>query len=324
MVTCCLKKCRKRTNLDEDGYCPEHSQDNTENENCGKCGQAVPNDQSSKALQCENEQCQVWFHLSCTNIPEELFAMINDVSEDEDAGIRWLCTVCRTKPIVHTATSTEVLNSGRTTLNKPVCSKLKQGKCPHGISGHKEVDGKICEYSHPKFCKKFTRNGFAGRYGCKGCTNFHPTLCRNSVKYRKCLNQKCTFVHLKGTQRKEYPGQAFPPNSVAQYPSITTTPVIPGIDFQSQNAWQGRPAPSANYQRSSNHNSKQSRFLGAPQPQSQSEGIASLQMQINCLGDLLKQVLNSPLANQSHQMSCSPPPQQYQSYYPTPAPPLLK
>ena len=81
MVTCCLKSCRKRTNLDNDGYCPDHSQSNTDvMSNCGECKQAVSNERSSKAMQCEIEKCKVWFHLSCTNISEDLYDLINEAS----------------------------------------------------------------------------------------------------------------------------------------------------------------------------------------------------------------------------------------------------
>ena len=259
MVTCCLKKCRKRTNLDTDGYCPDHTLNNAESENCGKCGQAVPNDQSSKALQCENEKCKVWFHLSCTSIPDELYDMINDVSEDEDAGIRWLCTSCRVKPLVPNTEATITEKGHANDGAKSICSKLKQGKCPHGISGQREVGGRVCEFSHPKFCKKFTRNGSGGRYGCKGCDNFHPTLCRNSVRFRKCFNQKCTFVHLKGTQRKEYSEQPFPPS--VQYPPLAPIPArTQSIGFQNRNAWQGRQVP-VSQKRSTDQNTQKTDTL---------------------------------------------------------------
>ena len=37
------------------------------------------------------------------------------------------------------------------------------------------------------------------------CDLFHPTICRNSLNYRECYNEDCTFTHLQGTARQEAP-----------------------------------------------------------------------------------------------------------------------
>ena len=96
--------------------------------------------------------------------------------------------------------------------------------------------GKTCEFLHPKFCKKFVKNGYGGRFGCKdsreNCQYFHPTLCRNSVKFKKCLNAKCTFTHLKGTVRKEYETRNFPPISAQDQAQAHD------LNFENQNFWQ--------------------------------------------------------------------------------------
>ena len=53
--------------------------------------------------------------------------------------------------------------------------------------------------------RNFVKYGQGGGFGCKqrDCNHFHPILCGNSVRHKKCLNQKCTFTHIKGTIRKE-------------------------------------------------------------------------------------------------------------------------
>ena len=174
----------------------------------------VNNDNASKALQCDADKCKVWYHLECTKISEALYDLINENAKDNDDGIRWLCPKC--------SGNEKVINI----VEKPVdtvavCSKLRHGTCPHGITGKSEHRGKICEFHHPKLCKKFVRNGNGGRFGCKNgnrCDFFHPILCKNSVKFRKCLDHKCTYVHLRGTARKERKTEQFPP-TISNYPA---------------------------------------------------------------------------------------------------------
>ena len=314
MVTCCLKKCRKRTNLDEDGYCPDHSSLNTQSENCGKCGQDVPNDSSSKALQCESESCKVWFHLHCTAIPESLYDLINDVSEDEDAGIRWLCPSCRGNGAVQFDKETEVVQVE--CEQKPICNKLKHGKCVHGITGKTKVQGKVCEYSHPKFCKKFTKYGNRGRYGCKKerCELFHPILCQNSTKFKKCLNTKCTYQHLNGTARKDYKNtQDFPPiQSIYPYANHRHDQDVWQSKHHLRQATQPQRSLAAKNQSSArtyyNNSSVTpgSSFLSPPQPQSHPPELASLQLQVNKLEGLIKKVLDMSLQQQHYNLPPHP------------------
>ena len=87
-----------------------------------------------------------------------------------------------------------------------VCDRYKRGKCPHGLKGNKEVDGQVCQFEHQKYCFKYCRNGNQKKLGCsKGsdCKFLHPVLCKFSVKKKLCTNSDCTFIHLKGTRRKE-------------------------------------------------------------------------------------------------------------------------
>ena len=90
--------------------------------------------------------------------------------------------------------------------DRPICNKYKKGTCRHGIKGTKIVDGKPCSFDHPKRCFQYCKFGLGGRLGCrwgKECRYFHPVLCKSSVSSRECLIETCTYVHLKGTKRKE-------------------------------------------------------------------------------------------------------------------------
>ena len=91
-------------------------------------------------------------------------------------------------------------------VKKEVCNLYRKGICPHGISGKTLVQGKKCDMFHPKPCKKFQKYGQEKRFGCNDekCALFHPALCESSVKVRKCFNDKCKLVHLKGTLRKRF------------------------------------------------------------------------------------------------------------------------
>ena len=87
-----------------------------------------------------------------------------------------------------------------------VCLQYKKGKCPHGLKGNNLVDGKQCEFMHPRYCPRFCSFGNQNKGGCKKgarCQLVHPVLCKYSVKKKLCTNLECTFIHLKGTRRKE-------------------------------------------------------------------------------------------------------------------------
>ena len=88
--------------------------------------------------------------------------------------------------------------------NLQLCYFYKKGKCLHGKSGKKIINGRECQYAHPPKCLKYCRFGRDRVNGCQGnCNLFHPTLCRNSVKFRKCFSPECTFAHLNGTERHD-------------------------------------------------------------------------------------------------------------------------
>ena len=100
--------------------------------------------------------------------------------------------------------STEKESGSVTNTITGICEKFKIGKCPHGISGKTEQNGRVCDKTHPKWCYRFARNGSKGKYGCrKGdkCIFYHPNHCPSSVSDKTCFSDKCTLVHLIGTKR---------------------------------------------------------------------------------------------------------------------------
>ena len=86
-----------------------------------------------------------------------------------------------------------------------ICSLLQIGKCPHGVTGKTPHNGQSeCNFSHPKRCNKFVRNGTNRKYGCRRgnkCMFFHPTPCSSSVSDKSCYDKDCTLTHLVGTKR---------------------------------------------------------------------------------------------------------------------------
>ena len=85
-----------------------------------------------------------------------------------------------------------------------ICEKYKRFNCPHGRKGLEEIDGEICNKLHPKKCFKWTAAGKHETRGCNeggDCQYYHPRLCNNSLRYKKCLKADCTFTHLQGTRR---------------------------------------------------------------------------------------------------------------------------
>ena len=81
---------------------------------------------------------------------------------------------------------------------KPVCKFYANGKCRFS---------KECRFQHPKICQKFRNHGDrkSDQKGCDGkCNEFHPNVCRNSLKNKACPYKECRFYHLKGTKTMEH------------------------------------------------------------------------------------------------------------------------
>ena len=84
----------------------------------------------------------------------------------------------------------------RNVRTPPICKFYEMRECKHGRSG------KDCNFSHPKICPNFSRNGDR-RGGCtkdKNCKDFHPKVCHESMERKECSRRKCRFYHLNGTK----------------------------------------------------------------------------------------------------------------------------
>ena len=94
--------------------------------------------------------------------------------------------------------------SSERTAPSEICEQYKRRNCPHGRLGKTLVDGRQCEKAHPPRCFKYTRYGQRNPRGCNKGTNcqyWHPRLCNESVRTKKCSRENCSFFHLKGTVR---------------------------------------------------------------------------------------------------------------------------
>ena len=98
--------------------------------------------------------------------------------------------------------STKKVHKQEPELQKPTCYYYRKGRCRHGSSGKKTVNGRKCLFLHPQKCSKFCRFGRDRAMGCNGsCGLFHPTLCPDSVEYGRCSIPECTLAHLFGTEK---------------------------------------------------------------------------------------------------------------------------
>ena len=98
------------------------------------------------------------------------------------------------------ATTTPQPHPEATTTPQPrICRDYRKQACKHGRRGLG------CSYSHPRACPKLMEHGLDKKLGCsrgRNCRDFHPTICRNSIRNRACFNESCKFPHIKGTTRK--------------------------------------------------------------------------------------------------------------------------
>ena len=113
---------------------------------------------------------------------------------------------------------------------RTICPLYKKHQCPHGASGKTNVNGSTCPHEHPRMCRKFCQFGKQKKGGCdkgKNCKFFHPILCKHSLRQKQCLNQDCTFTHLKFTRRFESTGETtseYHPSQRQMYPPESDIP----------------------------------------------------------------------------------------------------
>ena len=229
--SCVVKDCKKRKDLDDKGFCPSHNnstqhcpplsssdQPLSDNCDCFTCGSVVLD--TDKSLACE--LCKLFFHITCAKIPESVYFALCDANQII-IGLRWFCAGCieqveKLKSDCNDGTDVQAChNTSIHPSNKiddlnnqkplPICRDYRHGKCKHGLSGNKRINGQTCKFRHPKKCIKFCKFGKSGPKGCNGarCEFFHPILCRYALKKSECLDKSCTYTHLMGTPRtKKY------------------------------------------------------------------------------------------------------------------------
>ena len=121
-----------------------------------------------------------------------------------------------------------------------ICEHYKRQNCPHGRDGKTEIEGEPCKYLHPKKCFAWCRAGKHDRHGCtkdKDCPFYHPIICRNSMRYRRCTKSDCTFAHLKFTKRyysREQQRSRREPDHIQQIdhkpPTTQRAPPVPWVE----------------------------------------------------------------------------------------------
>ena len=178
---------------------------------------------------------------SCDKRQESLKAL-QKLPEQFLMGIAWFCKSCFTK---NNSIGPNQLSSWspECSLEKSDCEDYRRGKCEHGASQKKQVNGKTCQFKHRQKCIKWCRYGKSQRGGCtKGdnCSKFHPLICKFSLKKGYCTNPRCTYAHLIGTRNKQSAEDYFR-HTDGQYPQI-------GNSSQQINARYEQPYVKRNFQ----------------------------------------------------------------------------
>ena len=226
---CKTENCRRYANLNQDGFCPVCQPPETSTnecvDNCGIC-RAEIKDEISKSIGCDS--CGKWFHAECAG-PTALIDLITEAVKHSPEKpllglLLWFCPDCTTRPVqdykigeskyIHvlppSMTNSASEEPKKTMQEKsygPMCENYSNNICKFGISG------KGCSSYHPKMCRRYIKFGPHGKRGCnKGsaCSYFHPRLCNKSMKpvsQRICTNQSCGFFHLPRTKRHLPPVQ---------------------------------------------------------------------------------------------------------------------
>ena len=96
MVKCKTKICKKRKNLDGEGFCPEcvakrNSDPSVYEYNCPSCEKKVGDDECSMFCNL----CELWFHIDCVQFPKAVYDILSKHKDLE--SIKWFCPTCKPK-----------------------------------------------------------------------------------------------------------------------------------------------------------------------------------------------------------------------------------
>ncbi|KAK3879806.1 hypothetical protein Pcinc_007111 [Petrolisthes cinctipes] len=81
---------------------------------------------------------------------------------------------------------------------RTVCRFYKKGICKYGRKG------KNCPFSHPKVCANFRNHGHDEKNGCRDgyrYKDFHPSMCKYSLKFKVYTSKDCKYPHVTGTKK---------------------------------------------------------------------------------------------------------------------------
>jgi len=101
---------------------------------------------------------------------------------------------------------TSETNISETRSSVGICPRFLDWKCPHGISGKKQIDGICCSLRHLRVCNQFRMSGSTGRKGCKkgkNCSFFHPEICNTLSSTGSCVKKGCSKFHPHSSRRKD-------------------------------------------------------------------------------------------------------------------------
>ena len=182
----------------------------------------------------------------------------------------------------------------------PVCEDYKRSNCRHGRLGHDEVDGQQCRYLHPKKCFKWCRKG---KYGCtdgEDCEFWHPLICKNSIRYKRCLDPDCTFTHLQNTIRYERRNSTHEDHKIDRPPRSFPVQSTKEASDTSVGPWKPT-TPSNNPTKSDKSSESNSVHFLAELIQSLRKDMDSMKIEMKSeIADFKKDVNNHPVQNNTH------------------------
>ena len=117
--TCKVRACKVRNDLNNDGYCRNHTKSGYNNadlyEKCRECSEMVDGEQYG--VECE--KCQFWYHIECVNMKVEQYkCMIKKSGNENSCMFHWYCRFCKKQCIEAVAKIDLLENQNRNLTSK--------------------------------------------------------------------------------------------------------------------------------------------------------------------------------------------------------------